>query len=79
MSTAPPPRQVVRVGQIGATISDAPIFIAEDRGYFEAEGITVERTAFDSAARMIPALAADQLDSGAAPSAPGYSTPSAAA
>jgi NitT/TauT family transport system substrate-binding protein len=59
-----PPRQVVRVGHIGATISDAPIFIAEDRGYFEAEGIAVERTAFDSAARMIPALAAGQLDVG---------------
>ncbi|HZS00808.1 MAG TPA: ABC transporter substrate-binding protein [Chloroflexota bacterium] len=59
-----PARAAVRVGQIGATIGDAPIFIAEDRGYFQEEGLDVDRTPFDSAARMIPALAGGQLDVG---------------
>jgi NitT/TauT family transport system substrate-binding protein len=64
--TAAPPvaRVQVRVGQIGVTVGDAPIFIAEDRGYFLEEGLEVERTTFDSAARMIPALASGQLDVG---------------
>jgi NitT/TauT family transport system substrate-binding protein len=61
---APAARVAVRVGQIGATVGDAPIFIAEDRGYFQEEGLDVERTPFDSAARMIPALAGGQLDVG---------------
>ena len=65
-TAAPPPaaRVQVRVGQIGVTVGDAPIFIAEDRGYFLEEGLDVERTTFDSAARMIPALASGQLDVG---------------
>ncbi|HLH24346.1 MAG TPA: ABC transporter substrate-binding protein [Chloroflexota bacterium] len=62
-SAAPAPVPVA-VGQIGATIGDAPIFIAEDRGYFQEEGLAVDRTPFDSAARMIPALASGQLDVG---------------
>jgi NitT/TauT family transport system substrate-binding protein len=61
---AAPVRVPVRVGQIGATIGDAPIFIAEDRGYFQEEGLDVDGTPFDSAARMIPALAGGQLDVG---------------
>ncbi len=60
----PPARQQVQVAHIGSTVSDSPLFIAEDRGYFAEEGLAVERTAFDSAARMIPALAAGQVDVG---------------
>jgi NitT/TauT family transport system substrate-binding protein len=62
--TTSPPAARVQVGQIGVTVGDAPIFIAEDRGYFREEGLEVERTQFDSAARMIPALASGQLDVG---------------
>src|SRR5581483_8736600 len=61
---APPERAVVRVAHIGATISDSPLYIADDRGYLAEEGLELDRTVFDSAARMIPALAADQVDVG---------------
>jgi len=60
----PPSRTTVRVAHIGATISDSPLFIAEHRGYLAEEGLQVERTVFDSAARMIPALASNQVDVG---------------
>jgi NitT/TauT family transport system substrate-binding protein len=54
----------VRVAHIGATISDSPLYIADDRGYLAEEGLELDRTVFDSAARMVPALAADQVDVG---------------
>lgn len=56
-----------------SSISDALLFIAADKGYFEDEGLDVDLTAFDSAAKMIPSLGSGQLDVGAgAPSAGFY-------
>lgn len=65
-------RTEVRVGTLGA-ISDAPIFIADKKGYFREEGIDVKMTVFQSAATMIAPLGAGQLDVGAgSPSAGMY-------
>ncbi|MPZ87899.1 MAG: ABC transporter substrate-binding protein [Nitriliruptorales bacterium] len=62
----------VRAG-ITNSSSDAPLFIAEERGYFEDVGLTLELTAFDSAAQMIAPLGGGQMEVGAgAPSAGFY-------
>jgi NitT/TauT family transport system substrate-binding protein len=46
-------------------VSDAPIFIAHAKGYFQQEGLDVEIVNFPGANDMIPALATGQLDTGA--------------
>jgi NitT/TauT family transport system substrate-binding protein len=52
------------------TISDAPFFIAEAKGYFRAEGLEVDIADFPSGAKMIASLGTGQLDvSGGAVSA----------
>lgn len=62
----------VRVGTLGA-ISDAPIFIADKKGYFKEEGLSVTMTPFNSAAVMVAPMGAGQLDVGAgSPSAGMY-------
>jgi NitT/TauT family transport system substrate-binding protein len=62
----------VRVGTLGA-ISDAPIFIAEKKGYFKEEGLAVTMTVFNSAAVMVAPMGSGQLDVGAgSPSAGMY-------
>jgi NitT/TauT family transport system substrate-binding protein len=53
--------QNLNVGVIGAS-SDAPFFIAEKRGYFRAEGLTVNFVRFDSAAKAIAPLGTGELD-----------------
>lgn len=53
----------VRIGLVGNT-SDAPILIADARGYFRAEGIEIASTVFDSAAKQIAPLATGELDVG---------------
>ena len=47
------------------TLAESGRYIAEERGYFREEGLQVESTPFDGAARMTPALASGQLDVGA--------------
>ena len=54
---------VLKVGVIG-TVSDAPFFIAEKKGYFRDEGLSVDFTFFDSAAKMIAPLGIGELDIG---------------
>ncbi|MBI2953487.1 MAG: ABC transporter substrate-binding protein [Chloroflexi bacterium] len=44
--------------------SDGPIYVALEKGYFKEEGIDVEITTFDTAAKMIPALSTGQLEAG---------------
>lgn len=62
----------VRVGTLGA-ISDAPIFIADKKGFFKDEKLDVKMTVFQSAATMVAPLGAGQLDVGAgSPSAGMY-------
>jgi NitT/TauT family transport system substrate-binding protein len=53
----------VRVGTTN-TSSDVTFFIADKKGYFKQEGIEAVFIAFDSAAKMIAPLSANQLDVG---------------
>src|SRR3977135_1431545 len=54
-------------GTVGAasTTSDAPIYIADRKGYFREEGLTAKVTNFRSAADMVAPLGIGQLDAGA--------------
>src|SRR5262245_31550231 len=48
-----------------STTSDAPMYIAEKKGYFRDEGIDGTVTNFRSASDMVAPLGAGQLDAGA--------------
>src|SRR5215475_5109229 len=52
--------QELAVGTIGAS-SDSPFFIADKRGYFKDEGLTVKFIRFDSAAKAMAPLGTDEL------------------
>lgn len=52
---------VVRMGDL-PTLSSAGLYIAMDKGLFQAKGITVEVEPFASGAKMIAPLATGQLD-----------------
>jgi NitT/TauT family transport system substrate-binding protein len=54
---------IVRIGTASVS-SDAGFFIADKKGYFKKEGITVTFTTFNSAAKMVAPLGAGQLDVG---------------
>src|SRR5246127_1176304 len=56
--------QAITVGATSST-SDAPIFIADKKGYFRDEGLAVQVTNFRSAADMVAPLGAGQIDVGA--------------
>src|SRR3984957_1130699 len=56
--------QTVTVGA-ASTISDAPIYIAERKGFFRAEGIDVKVVNFRSASDMVAPLGIGELDAGA--------------
>lgn len=59
----------VTVG-IGGSISEAPLYVADAKGYFREQGLSVELLMLDSGAKMIPSLGTGQIDVGAgAPSA----------
>src|SRR5581483_3616943 len=47
------------------TLGESSLFIAAERGYFEAESLNVEIIPFDSGAAMIAPLAQGALDAGA--------------
>jgi NitT/TauT family transport system substrate-binding protein len=53
----------VRVGT-ASVASDVGFFIADKKGYFKEEGLTVTFTTFNSAAKMIAPLGTGQLDVG---------------
>jgi len=55
---------LVTVGA-ASTTSDAPIYIADKKGFFRDEGLEVKVTNFRSAADMVAPLAIGQLDAGA--------------
>jgi NitT/TauT family transport system substrate-binding protein len=55
--------QELTVGTIGAS-SDAPFFIADAKGYFAEQGLTVKFIRFDSAAKAIPSLGSGEVDVG---------------
>ena len=55
------------------SVSDAGIYIANDRGYFKDENITVELLQLDAVSSVVTALASGQVDvAGGAPSAAIY-------
>src|ERR1700678_3412581 len=54
---------VVHLGLV-PSMSAAPLFIADQLGYFKQEGLDVQVTTFPSAANMIAPLGAGQLDVG---------------
>ncbi len=55
--------QRIRLGVVGSA-SDAGFFVGMERGYYREQGLDVETTQFDSAARMVAPLGAGQLDVG---------------
>jgi NitT/TauT family transport system substrate-binding protein len=69
-TTAPTPTPVtVKFGQIGS-VSDAAIFIADAKGFFKDQGITLEAVPFTSAAQMVQPLGTNEIQAGGgAPSA----------
>src|SRR5215831_18538603 len=56
--------QAITVGATSST-SDAPIFIADHKGYFRDKGLDVKVTNFRSAADMVAPLGAGQIEAGA--------------
>jgi NitT/TauT family transport system substrate-binding protein len=59
--TAPPaPRVELKVGAIGA-VSDAGIFIAQEKGFFRDEGLDVELVSFKAAPQILPAIATNEV------------------
>src|SRR5215469_1463263 len=56
--------QTVTVGA-ASTLSDAPIYIADQKGFFRAEGLNVKVVNFRSAADMVAPLGTGELDAGA--------------
>src|SRR5437763_1146796 len=54
----------VTVGATSVT-SDAPIYIADKKGYFREEGVLVKVENFRSASDMVPLLGSGRLDAGA--------------
>ena len=54
------PRVTLKVGAIGA-VSDAGIFIAQEKGYFTDEGLDVEIVGFKAAPQILPAIATGEV------------------
>jgi NitT/TauT family transport system substrate-binding protein len=54
------PRVALKVGAIGA-VSDAGIFIAQEKGYFKDEGLDVEIVGFKAAPQILPAIATGEV------------------
>lgn len=53
----------VRFGQL-VTLVNAPVYIAQEKGYFREEGLDVEIVNFKSAPDLFPALATGDVDAG---------------
>jgi NitT/TauT family transport system substrate-binding protein len=69
VSTGAGAQTVVTVG-VASSVSDAPIYIGQKKGFFRDEGLDVRTEVFNSAANMVVPLGAGQLDvGGGAPSA----------
>ncbi len=64
VAAAPAAAQAITVGATSST-SDAPIFIADKKGYFRAEGLEVKVANFRSAGDMVAPLGAGQIEAGA--------------
>jgi NitT/TauT family transport system substrate-binding protein len=56
--------QTVKLGMVKGTVS-GPVYIAQDKGYFAAEGLTVELVYFDAAQPIAVATASGDIEFGA--------------
>ena len=54
-------QETVKLGDLAA-ISNAAIYIAVEKGFFKEQGIVTDITSFASAAKMVPALVAGELE-----------------
>ena len=63
-AAAPCAAQTITVGATNST-SDAPIYIADRKGFFRDEGLDVKVIAFRSAADMVVPLGSGQIEAGA--------------
>ncbi|HZS02382.1 MAG TPA: ABC transporter substrate-binding protein [Chloroflexota bacterium] len=64
-TSAPPPATATHV-RFGSQLvaGDVALFVAQDLGYFQREGIDFEIVPFSNASEMIPSLATNQLEVG---------------
>ncbi len=69
-ASAPPAPVTVKIGQVGG-ISDAAIYIADAKGFFKDQGITLQSSAFASAAQMVAPLGTGELQVGGGASSAG--------
>ena len=53
--------ETVKLGDLAA-ISNAAIYIAIEKGFFKEQGVVTEISSFASAAKMVPALVAGELE-----------------
>jgi NitT/TauT family transport system substrate-binding protein len=61
----------IKVG-LSKTFTGAPVFIAQERGYFAAEGVPAELVYFDSAEPIAVAVVSGSIDFGVAPFTGGF-------
>src|SRR5713226_3688931 len=64
IAAVPAAAQAITVGATSRT-SGAPIYLADKKGYFRAEGLEVKVANFRSAADMVAPLGAGQIEAGA--------------
>jgi NitT/TauT family transport system substrate-binding protein len=68
-AAAPREPQTIRLAHAGSYSSWK---LAQERGYFEEEALTIDDTIFDTSTRMLPALAQGQIDSATGGIAAGF-------
>jgi NitT/TauT family transport system substrate-binding protein len=56
---------LIKVGVVGGAGAN-PLFLAQGRGYYQQQGVTVQFITVASGAEMLPLMASDQLDAGLA-------------
>src|SRR5437870_208747 len=71
LPASPASQAPVRVRLSGQRLAaEVLVWLGEERGYFQQEGIEIEHVTFTSASEMIPALATGQLDVAPLPANP---------
>jgi NitT/TauT family transport system substrate-binding protein len=63
--TTSPAGTVLKVGIVGGAGAN-PLFLAQGRGYYQQQGVTVQFVTVASGAELLPLMASDQLDAGLA-------------
>src|SRR6476469_9498226 len=61
VAQAPPARVTIRLVQL-PYLTFAPFFIAQEEGFFNAQGLDIENVKLERTAQAIPALVSGQLD-----------------